>query len=119
MAASLIEHGAIRTTLVKAKELRPFVEGLITTAREGTLAARRRVIAALRDRDIIDKDGALVKTVVQKLFDDVAPKYTDRPGGYTRIIRLAERRIGDGGETCLMQLVDYVAPEAAAPAAKK
>jgi large subunit ribosomal protein L17 len=113
MAASLIEHGAIRTTIVKAKELRPFIERLITIARRGTLHARRQVIAMLRDRDIVDKEGELYeKTVVQKLIDEVATRYADRPGGYTRIIRLSERRIGDGGQTCLLQLVEESAPAA-------
>ncbi|MFB3893377.1 MAG: 50S ribosomal protein L17 [Phycisphaerae bacterium] len=107
MAASLIEHGAIRTTVVKAKELRPFVERLITTARRGTLHARRQVISMLRDRGMVDKEGDwLDKSVVQKLMDEVAPRYADRPGGYTRIIRLSERRIGDAGEQCLLQLVE-------------
>ena len=107
LAASLIQHGAIRTTETKAKELRPFVEALITEARKGTLAARRRVISLLRDRSMTDNTGEFLdKTVVQKLFDEVAPRYANRPGGYTRIIRLAERRIGDGGVQVLLQLVE-------------
>jgi len=107
MAASLIQHGAIRTTETKAKELRPFVERLITVAREGTLHARRRVLAMLQDRDMVDNEGNLAeKTVVQKLFDEVAPRYASRSGGYTRIVRLADRRIGDGGVQVLFQLVE-------------
>lgn len=112
MASSLIQHGAIRTTEAKAKELRPFVEKLITIAREGTLHARRRVIKILQDREIFSYDEAEKdfvaenKTVVQKLFDEVAPRYVDRPGGYTRIIRLADRRIGDGGVQVILQLID-------------
>lgn len=107
MAASLIEHGTIRTTQAKAKELRRFVERLITAAKVGTLHARRRVIALLQDRDIVDAEGKLQdKTVVQKLFDEIGPRYADRPGGYTRIIRLAERRIGDSGAQVLLQLVE-------------
>ena len=107
MAASLFEHGTIRTTTVKAKEIRPFVEKLITLARQGTLAARRRVISILQDRDIVDAKGELAdKTVVQKLMSEIAPRYADRPGGYTRIIRLADRCIGDGGEQVLLQLVE-------------
>ncbi len=107
MAASLIEHGAIRTTEAKAKELRRFAEKLITIAKKGTLQARRRVISLLQDRDIVDADGELQdKTVVQKLFDEVAPRYADRPGGYTRIVRLSERRIGDSGVQVLLQLVE-------------
>jgi len=113
MAASLVQHGAIRTTGPKAKELRRFAERLITIAREGTLHARRRVISLLRDRAMTDNDGEFLdKTVVQKLFDEIAPKYVDRPGGYTRIIRLAERRIGDAGEQVLLQLVEEKKVEA-------
>jgi len=108
LAAALLEHGAIRTTAPKAKELRPFVEKIISTARKGTLHARRQVLAALgRDRDILDKEGMPTdQTVVQKLFADIAPRYADRPGGYTRIIRLAERRIGDAGSQVILQLVE-------------
>ena len=108
MAASLFEHGAIRTTPVKAKQLRPFVERLITIARKNTLAARRQVVSLLRDRAMADKtkpDELLDKTVVQKLFTEIAPRYASRPGGYTRIIHLPQRRIGDGGKLVLMQLV--------------
>lgn len=115
MAGSLFEHGAIRTTTVKAKELRPFVERLITIARENTLAGRRRVIAMLQDRFMAGEDGELQeKTLIQKLFTEIAPRYVNRPGGYTRIIRLSDRRIGDGGEQVLMQLVEESAPPAAA-----
>jgi large subunit ribosomal protein L17 len=111
-AASLFEHGAIRTTEAKAKELRRFVERLITIARQGTIAARRQVTALLRDRFMVDENGDfLEQTVVQKLFADVAPKYADRPGGYTRIIRLSDHRIGDGGTTVLLQLVEKAAKE--------
>jgi len=112
MASSLIQYGAIRTTEAKAKELRPFVEKLITIAREGTLHARRRVIQLLQDREIFSYDETEKdfvpddKTVVQKLFEEVAPRYVDRPGGYTRIIRLAEKRIGDGGVQVMLQLID-------------
>lgn len=107
MAASLIEHGAIRTTEAKAKELRRFVEKLITTAKKGTLHARRQIISKLQDRQAYDKSGEEIdQTVVQKLFSDIAPRYVDRPGGYTRIIRLADRRIGDAGKQVLIQLVE-------------
>ncbi|MGC9453543.1 MAG: 50S ribosomal protein L17 [Phycisphaerae bacterium] len=106
MARSLFIHGAVRTTEVKAKDLRRFVERLITIAREGTLHARRRVLRELGDREIVDTEGVPVgQTVVQKLFDEIAPQYVDRPGGYTRIIRLQERRIGDGGQSVMLQLV--------------
>ena len=108
LAASLIEHGAVRTTPAKAKEVRPFVERLITIARDGTLHARRRVIAMLGDRAMTDAEsGEIVEqTVIAKLFNEVAPQYADRPGGYTRIIHLPERRIGDAGEQVLLQLVE-------------
>ncbi len=110
MAASLFEHGTIRTTPAKAKEVRRFAERLITIARKGTLHARRRVIALLGDRNMADPESArgdlLAQTVIQKLFDDIAPRYVDRPGGYTRLIRLPERRIGDSGEQVLLQLVE-------------
>ena len=112
-AASLFEHGAIRTTEAKAKELRRIVEKLITVARQGTLHARRRVIAQLgRDRRMFDDEGETGdQTVIQKLFDEIAPRYTDRPGGYTRIIRLAERRIGDAGRQVIVQLVEETPAE--------
>ena len=107
MAASLIEHGAIRTTNVKAKELRPFIEGLITLAKKNTLHARRQVIAQLNDRAIANNEGEIQDlSVVQKLFTEIAPRYATRNGGYTRIIRLAERRIGDAGKQSLLQLVE-------------
>jgi len=112
MAASLIQHGAIRTTEPKAKELRRFIERIITIAKRGTLHARRRVIAELGDRAMTDTDGSFRgTTVVQKLFDEVAPAYADRPGGYTRIIRLDERRIGDGGSQVVLQLVGQAGDE--------
>lgn len=109
LAASLIEHGAVRTTPAKAKEVRPFVEKLITLAKTGTLHARRQVIALLGDRAMTDKDnpGQLAEmTVVQKLFNEVAPRYADREGGYTRIIHLPERRIGDSSQQVLLQLIE-------------
>ena len=112
MAQSLFEHGRVRTTLPKALEVQPFVEKLITVARTGTLHARRRVVAKLRDRRLTDADQEFVlnesgtqKTVVQKLFADIAPRYADRNGGYTRIIKLADYRLGDGGDVVLLQLV--------------
>lgn len=106
MARSLFMHGAVRTTEPKAKDLRRFVERLITIAREGTLHARRRVLKELGDREIVDTEGEPTgQTVVQKLFDEIGPTYADRPGGYTRIIRLSDRRIGDGGQAVMLQLV--------------
>ncbi len=107
MARSLFTHGAVRTTETKAKDLRRFVERLITFAREGTLHARRLVLKEMGDREIVDDDGEPTgQTVVAKLFDEIAPQYADRAGGYTRIIRLPERRIGDAGCTVMLQLVE-------------
>jgi large subunit ribosomal protein L17 len=120
MAASLFQYGAIRTTGPKAKELRRFVEKLITHAKKNTLHARRMVIAALgHDRAMYGVDEERMdKSVVQKLFDEIAPSYAERPGGYTRIVRLAERRIGDAGEQVILQLVEQskAAPAHAAAA---
>jgi len=118
-AASLFEHGAIRTTEAKAKELRRFVEKLITVARQGTLHARRQVLSELgRDRPMFGPDGNQAEqTVVQKLFDEIAPRYEDRPGGYTRIIRLAERRIGDAGQQVILQLVEETSTSRGEPEA--
>jgi len=107
LAASLIEHEAVRTTEAKAKQAQRFIEKLISTARQGTLHARRRVISLLQDRHMTDEEGELTdQTVVGKLFDQIAPRYADRPGGYTRIIHLSDRRIGDSGNCVLLQLVE-------------
>ena len=108
LVASLIEHETISTTIEKAKEVKPFAEKLITLAKKGTLAARRRAIAELGNRDIIShEDGRPVKkgTVIGKLFSELGPRYLDRPGGYTRVIRLSLRRLGDNGQLVLLQLV--------------
>ncbi len=93
LAASLIEEERITTTAAKAKVLRPYVEKMITKARRGDLHARRLVLRKIENSE-----------VVTKLFDDVAPRYTDRPGGYTRIVKLGPRR-GDGAEMALIELV--------------
>ncbi len=115
MAASLFEHGAIRTTTAKAKELRRFVERLITIAKKGDLAARRRVVRLLQNKKIGEKYDLETgwnwykdsrPTIVQKLFDEIAPRYASRNGGYTRIIRLSDRRIGDAGTQVVLQLVE-------------
>jgi large subunit ribosomal protein L17 len=92
----------------KAKEVRPFAEKLITLAKEGTLSARRRAIALLGNRDIIEyEDNKLLKkgTIIGKLFSELGPRYLDRPGGYTRIIRLSLKRLGDNGQLVLLQLL--------------
>jgi large subunit ribosomal protein L17 len=108
LVASLFEHETVSTTPEKAKEVKAFAERLITLARKGTLAARRRAIDMLGDRDIVSyEDGKAVKkgTIIGKLFSELAPRYLDRPGGYTRIIRLSLRRLGDNGQLVLLQLV--------------
>ncbi len=108
IVASLIQHETISTTIEKAKEVKSFAEKLITLAKKGTLPARRRAIALLGNRDIIDyEDGQAVKTgtVIGKLFSELGPRYLDRPGGYTRIIRLSLRRLGDNGQLVLLQLI--------------
>lgn len=108
LVASLIEHETISTTIEKAKEVKPFAEKMITLAKQGTLAARRRAISQLGNRDIVEQEegGAVRKgTVIGKLFSEIGPRYLDRPGGYTRIIRLSLRRLGDNGELVLLQLV--------------
>jgi len=112
MAHSLFQHEAIRTTEPKAKELRSFVEHMINIAKRGTLAARRLVLSEMCDRRMADNEGEIQeKSVVQKLFDEIAPRYASRNGGYTRIIHLAQRRIGDAGSQVLMQLVEATKAE--------
>jgi len=116
MAALLVQHEAIKTTEPKARELRRYVEKLITIARKNTPHARRRARELLHDRFQIEvRNGGqnpdedieeLDQTIVEKLFDVIVPRYADRPGGYTRIIRLADRRIGDGGRQVMLQLVE-------------
>jgi len=108
LVSSLFEHETVSTTMEKAKEVKPFAEKLITLAKKGTLPARRRAISLLGNRDIIDyEDGNAVRkgTVVGKLFSELGPRYLDRPGGYTRIIRLSLRRLGDNGQLVLLQLI--------------
>lgn len=96
LAASLIEKNRIRTTLAKAKAVRPIVEKLVTIGKSGRLADKRRALAYLYKR----------KTV-QILFDEVAPRFMDRNGGYTRIIK-EDFRKGDGAEMAIIEFVDYV-----------
>jgi large subunit ribosomal protein L17 len=109
LAAALFEHETISTTVPKAKDVKPFAEKLITLAKQGTLAARRRATSLLgHNRDILaEEDGEVVKkgTLVGKLFSDIAPRYLERKGGYTRIIQLAKRRVGDNSRLVLLQLV--------------
>ena len=108
LVSSLFEHETVSTTIEKAKEVKPFAEKLITMAKKGTLAARRQAIALLGNRDIVnEEDGKVVKkgTIIGKLFSEIGPRYLEREGGYTRIIRLAMRRLGDNGQLVLLQLV--------------
>ena len=112
LVQSLFEHGKVRTTLPKAKEVRAFAEKLITLARRNDLTSRRRVIQLMNDRRLVDEEQEFItdekgraRTIVHKLFDDVAPKFADRQGGYTRIIKLSDYRIGDGGSLVLLQLL--------------
>lgn len=110
MASSLIMHKRITTTLAKAKALRVYVEPLITKSKSDTTHSRRTVFSYLKSKD-----------AVTELFRDVASKVADRPGGYTRIIKM-ENRLGDNAEVAIIELVDYntvYGTEAAAPAAKK
>ena len=93
--AALVRHERITTTLPKAKELRPIFEKAVTQGKRGTLHARRRVRRWLPDRHL-----------VQKLFDDIAPRFEDRDGGYVRILKLGPRA-GDGAEMAIIELVDY------------
>jgi large subunit ribosomal protein L17 len=113
MATSLFMHGLIRTTKPKAKELRGVAERLITFAKRGDLHARRQVLRRIRN-----------KVIVAKLFDEIAPTFADRQGGYTRILSIGTRR-GDATEVCMIELVgrekrsefaDTVSAGAAAPA---
>ena len=146
MAASLFEHGQITTTVPKAKALQPFVEKIVTKAKQGDLHARRRVISMLgRDRQAFDwsfiaknatederakvdaqreftqgffdipasdevernRYGELRKSprLVKHIFDNVAPRFADRAGGYTRIVKLGRHRLGDAAELCVIQFV--------------
>ncbi len=102
LAKSLIEHGGITTTQAKARELRPFVEPLITKARKGGLHNRRQVMAALEIRNSAFYDGG---GVIAKLFEELGPAFAERPGGYTRIIKLGPRR-GDNAPMARIELVE-------------
>ena len=94
MATSLFRHGRISTTVAKAKELRPFAERLITLAKRGDLHSRR-----LAGRKIADQE------VLFALFSNIGPRFAERPGGYTRVLKVGHRA-GDGAETAIIELVD-------------
>ena len=104
MAASLLRHETIKTTVPKAKELRRYVEPLITLGKTDSEANRRRAFSRLRDEE-----------VVTKLFDELGPRYKARNGGYTRILKMGFR-VGDNAPMAFVELVDRPQPEAAAPA---
>lgn len=95
LATSLLRHKRIKTTLAKAKETRGYVEKLITKARKGDLHSQRQVMDVLKDKE-----------VVKELFAEIAPKVGERPGGYTRVVKLGNR-MGDGAEMAIIELVDY------------
>jgi large subunit ribosomal protein L17 len=94
LASDLFRHGRIKTTVTKAKTLQPYAERLITKAKQGDLHARRQVLSKLRDRD-----------VVAYLFEDVAPRFADRNGGYTRVLKLGPRA-GDNAPMAIIELVE-------------
>ena len=96
MASSLILHKRLTTTVAKAKALRKYVEPLLTRSKSDTTHSRRMVFSYLQDKES-----------VKTLFGEVASKISDRPGGYTRIIKLGEARLGDSAEMCLIELVDF------------
>ena len=100
LAAAVIEHKSIITTTPKAKEARSVVERLITFAKRGDIAARRQVLRTLRDKDL-----------VKELFEKIAPKYESRPGGYTRVIKIGQRR-GDNAHMAVFELVGYEGAQA-------
>ena len=99
MLVSLLQYERIKTTLAKGKELRSWADKMISLGKQGTLHARRRAFALLRD-----------KGIVKKLFDEIAPKFKDRQGGYTRVYKLGWRQ-GDGAPLSLVELVTYAVPE--------
>ncbi|HSH46386.1 MAG TPA: 50S ribosomal protein L17 [Longimicrobiales bacterium] len=94
MATSLFKHGRIETTVAKAKELRQYAEPLITKAKRGDLHARRTVARKIHDRDALSL-----------LFDELAPRYAERPGGYTRVIKVGHRS-GDAADLAIIELVE-------------
>lgn len=122
LAAGLFEHGQITTTIPRAKAVQPFVERIITIAKEGDVHARRLVTAKMGHERVMadgqdnleayrNRYGELVQNtkgiprLVKHIVDDVAPRFKDRAGGYTRIVKLGVRRVGDAGELCIIQFV--------------
>jgi len=115
LCQALFQYERIKTTRAKAKEIQPMAERLITMAKKGELHARRNVIATLGDRSLFVGDPADSKnerkrkefsdTVVNKLFREIAPRFEARNGGYTRIVKLADHRVGDGSQLVILELV--------------
>ncbi len=106
LATSLFRHGKIQTTETKAKRLRPLAEQLITRAKRGDLHSRRRVLTVVRDKD-----------VVFALFDEIAPRYANRAGGYTRIVKTGPRK-GDAAPMAIIELVEELVEAAPAKATR-
>ncbi|QUX28624.1 50S ribosomal protein L17 [Nocardiopsis akebiae] len=106
LATSLFQHGRIRTTEAKAKRLRPYAEKLITLGKRGDLHARRQVLTKITD-----------KAVVHELFTEIGPRYENRPGGYTRITKIGPRK-GDNAPMAVIELVEALSAQTAAPAAQ-
>lgn len=100
MAASLIDHERVITTLAKAKVVKPFVEKLVTLSKNGSLSHRRQAFAELRSKGAIDK-----------LFDVIGPRFKERPGGYCRILKLSKPRLGDNGQRAILEFVERTPPE--------
>lgn len=105
--ASMVQNERIVTTLAKAKELRPIIEKMVTLGREDTVHHRRRAAVSMPDKGLL-----------KRLFEDIGPRFSDRPGGYTRIIKLGPRK-GDGAEMAILEFVDYEREGAPEPAPKK
>ncbi|OFV26797.1 50S ribosomal protein L17 [Staphylococcus sp. HMSC14D10] len=104
LATSLIVSERIETTEARAKEVRSVVEKLITLGKKGDLASRRNAAKTLRNVEILNEDET-TQTALQKLFGEIAERYTERQGGYTRILKVGPRR-GDGAESVIIELVD-------------
>src|SRR5580698_1975141 len=99
LVQSLFEHGKVRTTLPRALEVKGLAEKVISLARTDSVNNRRRVTAMIHDRRLVDEEQEFTgENVIEKLFKTIAPKFADRQGGYTRIIKLSEYRLGDGGD---------------------
>lgn len=108
LALALFRHERIITTVAKAKAARPFIEKLITLAKRNTLHARRLVIARLgtaSKAEVEPENNDNDQIILNKLFKEIGPRFAERPGGYTRIIKRHERRLGDAGETAFLELL--------------